>query len=84
MNAHIHFFDRLSDAGLIHGRDNNRYYGEMYARLSITFGMQFLHPEIEPTIVNQAELGAFVNKLVVNHEKMISQKNNRGDEAVGL
>ena len=74
VDAHIHFFDRLSDAGLIKGKANNRYYGEIYARLSLTFATQFLHPEIEPTIENQYELGAFVKELIISHQKNLSVK----------
>lgn len=73
--AHIHFFDRLSDAGLIAGKADNRYYGELYARLSLTFGTQFLHPEIEPTIADQTELSNFVNGLVLGNER---RKRNGG------
>lgn len=69
VNAHILFFDHLSDRGLIHGKANNRFYGEIYARLSLTFGTQFLHPEIEPTIANQTELSNFVNELVQCYER---------------
>lgn len=67
--AHTLFFDRLSDAGLLHGKGNNKYYGELYARLSLTFGTQFLHPEIEPTIEDQTELSDFVSALVMAHEQ---------------
>lgn len=73
--AHIHFFDRLSDAGYIEGKENNRYFGEIYARLSLTFGTQFLHPEIEPTIKDQTELGEFVGELIAGYQETI--KNNK-------
>lgn len=67
--AHIQYFDRLSDAGLINGKKHNMYYGELYARLSLTFGTQFLHPEIDPTIENQTELSNFLKKLIVHYEE---------------
>ena len=67
--AHIHFFDRLSDAGFIKGKEDNWYYGELYARLSLTFGTQFLHPQIEPTIPNQTVLSDFISKLVLSYEE---------------
>lgn len=65
VGAHIAFFDRLSDAKLLHSRKNNRMLGELYARLSLTFATQFLHPEIEPTIPVQDILASFVDQLVV-------------------
>ena len=74
VNAHIHFFDRLSEAGFINGTDNNKFYGELYARLSLTFATQFLHPEIEPTIPEQTILSDFVNKLVVAYEQQQSER----------
>lgn len=69
VGAHIRFFDRLTEAGLIQGRENNRYYGELYARLSLTFATQFLHPEIEPTIADQTELNNFITELILSYER---------------
>lgn len=68
VNAHIHFFDRLFEAGLLKKNENNKYYGEIYARISLTFATQFLHPEIEPTITNQSELANIINKLIIKNE----------------
>ena len=68
VDAHVHFLDRLSEEGLLHSKKNNKYYGELYARLSLTFALQFLHPEAEPTIENQSIIGEFLNKLIVNYD----------------
>lgn len=68
MLAHAAFFDRLSDAGLITGKENNRMYAELFARISLTFATQFLHPNIEATLPDQSALYPFVIKLVANYE----------------
>lgn len=68
MLAHEVFFNRLSDAGMICGKQDNRFYAEIYARLSLTFATQFLHPEVEPTIPDQTVLSDFVNDLVIANE----------------
>lgn len=69
MEEHVRFFDRLSDAGLIQGKERNRYYGELFARLSLTFAMQFMHPEVEPTIENQSELYRFIIPIITRYEQ---------------
>lgn len=74
VDAHIHYFDKLSEAGFIHGTENNHFYGELYARLSLTFATQFLHPEIEPTIPDQTILASFIHELVLSHEKELAAK----------
>ena len=71
--AHIVFFDRLAGKGFISGQ-NTRFYGELYARLSLTFATQFLHPEIVPTMEKQTELSSFVNKLVISYEQSLLNK----------
>lgn len=73
MEAHVRFFDRLSDAGLLQGKERNHYYGELFARMSLTFATQFLHPEIKPTIDNQSELYRFVIALVIHYEQSFAQ-----------
>lgn len=72
MEEHVRFFDRLSDAGLITGKERNKNYGELFARISLTFATQFLHPEVEGTIKNQAELYHALIPLVVNYEQSIA------------
>lgn len=74
VDAHSHFFDRLAQAGLISGKVDSSRYGEIYARLSLTFATQFLHPEVEHTIGEQSELSDFVNKLVINYEEQLMQQ----------
>ena len=69
VDAHIHFFDRLSDAGLLQSKKNNQFYGEIYARLSLTFALQFLHPEVDPTISNQSIIGQFMNQLIITYDE---------------
>ena len=69
MEEHVKFFDRLSEAGLVTGTEHNHMYGELFARISLTFATQFLHPDIPPTLKTQAELYHFVIPLVVNYEK---------------
>lgn len=69
VGAHVAFFDRLSAAGLLRSSENNHMLGELYARLSLTFATQFLHPEIEPTIRDQKILGSFVNELVICYDQ---------------
>lgn len=78
VNAHIQFFDKLSEAGLVHGTENNHFYGEVYARLSLTFATQFLHADIEPTIPDQSILAEFVHKLVVSHEEKLAAEAAQG------
>ena len=66
--AHTVFFDRLAEKGVISGQ-NTCFYGELYARLSLTFATQFLHPEIVPTLEKQTDLSGFVHKLLISYEQ---------------
>ncbi len=68
LEEHVHFFDRLSDAGFIKGKERNRYYGELFARVSLTFATQFLHPEVTPTMESQNELYDFLIDMVTDYE----------------
>lgn len=68
MEEHVRYFDKLSDAGFIHGKSNNRYYGELFARMSLTFATQFLHPEVQWTMKDQSEMYNFLIPLVVSNE----------------
>lgn len=72
LDAHVRYLDYLSDLGLIHGKERNQMYGEMFARISITFAMQFLHPEVEHTLPDQELLYDEIIPLVVNSEKMVA------------
>lgn len=69
MEANVHFFDQLSEAGYIRGKDQNHMYGELFARISLTFATQFLHPDIQHTIETQEILYRFAIGMVVSHEK---------------
>lgn len=82
VNAHTHYIDRLVDAGLISGKEDSRFYGEIYARLSITFAINFLHPEIEPTISDQVVLSDMLKKLIISHEGLLLQQDKRAGKAV--
>ena len=68
---HEKFFDRLSDAGLIKGKERNRYYAELFTRISLTFATQFLHPDIEPTMYQQSEMYRFLIPIIIEHESRL-------------
>lgn len=72
MEKHVLFFDRLSDLGLIKGKERNHMYGELFARISLTFTSQLLHPEITPTLKDQSVLYSFIIPLIVNYEQDIA------------
>lgn len=74
MEEHVHFFDQIADAGYLSGKDRNQMYGELFARMSLTFATQFLHPEIVPTIETQKELYQFVIQMVVANEKKTKEE----------
>ena len=80
MEAHVKFFDGLSAAGLIDSTERNHHYGELFARLSLTFATQFLHPDIKPTIENQSELYRFIIPLIIHYEQ--SAAFNTADTAI--
>lgn len=69
VDAHVHFLNRLVGLGMIKKQENTRLYGEMFARVSLSFALQFLHPEVPHIIKDQSVMGQMISKLIVSHEK---------------
>lgn len=68
-NSHIQGFDMLINAGYLPAYFDKQMYGELFARISLTFATQFLHPEFEHTIGTQGELYEFmIDRIVAQYQ----------------
>lgn len=73
VGAHVGYLDKLVDAGLLRSKEKTKYYGEIYARLALSFGMQFLHPNIVPTLQDQKDLSGFMHELIRGYEENLGE-----------
>ncbi len=66
------FFNALTEAGYLSNGMLNHTYGELFARITRSFAMQFLHPEFEYAISIQDELLEFMIDRVVSDEQIVA------------